>query len=85
MGPRDPRPFRLRRLADARRLALCQHNRGRPDRPAPGRLGVNNGEAVLPAAIAGLGIAALPDFIARHAVTDDPLEPVLANSIQPPP
>src|SRR6202045_2560913 len=36
-------------------------------RPA-GQLRVNNGEALLPAVIAGLGIARLPDFIIRDAL-----------------
>lgn len=45
-------------------------------RPA-GRMRVNNGEAVLPSAIAGLGIAALPEFIARQAVADGRLETIL--------
>ena len=44
-----------------------------------GRMRVNNGEALLPAAIAGLGIAALPEFIARQPVTEGLLEPVLAD------
>lgn len=44
-----------------------------------GRLRVNNGEAVLPAAIAGLGIAALPEFIARSAIADGKLERILTG------
>jgi DNA-binding transcriptional LysR family regulator len=44
-----------------------------------GRLRVNNGEAMLPAAIAGLGIAGLPVFIARDAVADGRLEQILAG------
>ena len=44
-----------------------------------GRMRVNNGEALLPAAIAGLGIAALPEFIARHPVAEGLLEPVLTD------
>ena len=42
-----------------------------------GRLRVNNGDAVLPALIAGLGIAALPEFIARPCVADGRLEQIL--------
>jgi DNA-binding transcriptional LysR family regulator len=44
-----------------------------------GRLRVNNGDAMLPAAIAGLGIAGLPEFIARAAVTDGRLEQILPD------
>ncbi len=44
-----------------------------------GRLRVNNGDAVLPALIAGLGIAALPEFIARPCVADGRLEQILAD------
>ncbi len=42
-----------------------------------GRLRVNNGDSVLPAAIAGLGIGFLPGFLAREALADGRLEPVL--------
>jgi DNA-binding transcriptional LysR family regulator len=42
-----------------------------------GPLHANNGEALLPAAIAGLGIAALPTFIAGAAVADGRLEAIL--------
>ncbi len=44
-----------------------------------GRLRVNNGDAVLPALSAGLGIALLPEFIARSSVTDGRLEQVLPD------
>ena len=44
-----------------------------------GRLRSNNGEATLPAVIAGLGIAAMPEFIARLAVADGRLEPILPS------
>jgi DNA-binding transcriptional LysR family regulator len=44
-----------------------------------GRLRVNNGDAVLPALVAGLGIAALPAFIARSAFETGGLERVLPN------
>jgi DNA-binding transcriptional LysR family regulator len=44
-----------------------------------GRLRVNNGDAVLPALIAGLGIAALPEFIARPCVADGRLEQILSD------
>jgi DNA-binding transcriptional LysR family regulator len=42
-----------------------------------GRLRVNNGDAMIPAAIAGLGIAALPEFIAGPFLADGRLEQVL--------
>ncbi|HEX4365379.1 MAG TPA: LysR family transcriptional regulator [Rhodopila sp.] len=42
-----------------------------------GSLRVNNGEAMLPAAIAGMGIAALPAFVARAALADGRLEQIL--------
>src|SRR6201997_5229830 len=45
-------------------------------RPA-GQLRVNNGEAVLPAVIAGLGIADLPDFIAGDAIASGEVEVIL--------
>jgi DNA-binding transcriptional LysR family regulator len=44
-----------------------------------GRMRVNNGEAALPAVIAGLGIAAMPEFIAREAVEDGRLEQILPD------
>ena len=44
-----------------------------------GPLRVNNGDVLLPALIAGLGIAALPAFIARNAVGDGRLEQVLPD------
>jgi DNA-binding transcriptional LysR family regulator len=44
-----------------------------------GRLRVNNGDVVLPALIAGLGIAALPEFIARPCVADGRLEQILPD------
>ena len=45
-------------------------------RPA-GPLRVNNGEAALPAVIAGLGIADLPDFIAGDAIKSGAVEVIL--------
>jgi DNA-binding transcriptional LysR family regulator len=44
-----------------------------------GRLRVNNGDAILPALISGLGIAALPEFIARSCVADGRLEQILPD------
>jgi DNA-binding transcriptional LysR family regulator len=40
---------------------------------------VNNGDAMLPAVIAGLGIAALPAFLAHEALQDGRLEVILAD------
>jgi DNA-binding transcriptional LysR family regulator len=48
-----------------------------------GQLRVNNGEAVLPALLAGLGIADLPDFIIRDAIDDGRVEAILKDWKQP--
>src|SRR5436189_498888 len=45
-------------------------------RPA-GQLRVNNGEAVMPALLAGLGIADLPDFIVGDAIASGEVEVIL--------
>ena len=45
--------------------------------PAGGPLRVNNGDAMLPALIAGLGLGVLPDFILRAALASGALERVL--------
>jgi DNA-binding transcriptional LysR family regulator len=50
-------------------------------RPA-GPLRVNNGEAVLPAVIAGLGIADLPDFIIGDAISSGAVEVILKGWTQ---
>jgi len=42
-----------------------------------GPLRVNNGDALMPALLAGLGIAALPDFIAGDAIADGRAEIIL--------
>ncbi|MGJ5006651.1 LysR family transcriptional regulator [Bradyrhizobium oligotrophicum] len=51
-------------------------------RPA-GQLRVNNGEALLPAVRAGLGIADLPDFIVGDAIASGEVEVVLKGWSQP--
>jgi DNA-binding transcriptional LysR family regulator len=51
-------------------------------RPA-GQLRVNNGEAVMPALIAGLGIADLPDFIVGEAIASGEVEVILKGWKQP--
>src|ERR1700760_1350435 len=51
-------------------------------RPA-GQLRVNNGEALLPSVIAGLGIADLPDFIADEAIRSGEVEVILKGWSQP--
>jgi len=51
-------------------------------RPA-GQLRVNNGEALLPAVIAGLGIADLPDFIVGDAIEAGEVEVILKGWKQP--
>src|SRR5271167_4505729 len=48
-----------------------------------GPLRVNNGEAVMPALIAGLGIADLPDFIAGDAIASGEVEVILKGWKQP--
>jgi DNA-binding transcriptional LysR family regulator len=44
-----------------------------------GQLRVNNGEALLPAVIAGLGIADLPDFIVGEAIAAKKVEVILQD------
>ena len=51
-------------------------------RPA-GPLRVNNGEAVMPALLAGLGIADLPDFIVGEAIASGKVEVILKGWTQP--
>jgi DNA-binding transcriptional LysR family regulator len=51
-------------------------------RPA-GQLRVNNGEAVMPALLAGLGIADLPDFIVGDAIASGEVEVILKGWKQP--
>ena len=52
-------------------------------RPA-GPLRVNNADALMPALIAGQGLAVLPDFIAGHALADGRLEAVMPDWSPPP-
>jgi DNA-binding transcriptional LysR family regulator len=51
-------------------------------RPA-GPLRVNNGEALMPALLAGLGIADLPDFIIGEAIASGEVEVILKGWKQP--
>ncbi len=51
-------------------------------RPA-GQLRVNNGEALLPAVLAGLGIADLPEFIVGDAIASGKVEVILGGWKQP--
>jgi DNA-binding transcriptional LysR family regulator len=46
---------------------------------ASGRMAVNNGDAMLPAVLAGLGIAFLPAFLVRDEVADGRLEQILQD------
>src|ERR1700719_4429704 len=48
-----------------------------------GPLRVNNGEAVMPALIAGLGITDLPEFIVGEAITSGEVEVILKGWKQP--
>ena len=47
--------------------------------PARGPLRVNNGDAMLPALMSGLGIGVLPDFFLRAALAEGSLERVLPD------
>jgi DNA-binding transcriptional LysR family regulator len=51
-------------------------------RPA-GQLRVNNGEALMPSLLAGLGIADLPDFIVGDAIASGEVEVILKGWKQP--
>jgi DNA-binding transcriptional LysR family regulator len=51
-------------------------------RPA-GPLRVNNGEALMPAVLAGLGIADLPEFIVGEAIASGEVEVILKGWKQP--
>jgi len=48
-----------------------------------GQLRVNNGEAIMPALLAGLGIADLPEFFAGEAIADGRLKVILKDWKQP--
>jgi DNA-binding transcriptional LysR family regulator len=48
-----------------------------------GQLRVNNGEALMPALLAGLGIADLPDFIVGDAIASGEVEVILKGWKQP--
>jgi DNA-binding transcriptional LysR family regulator len=47
-----------------------------------GPLRVNNGEAMLPSVIAGIGIAVLPEFIVREALAKKQVEVLLSDWTQ---
>ena len=51
-------------------------------RPA-GPLRVNNGEALMPALLAGLGIADVPEFIVGDAIASGEVEMILKDWKQP--
>jgi DNA-binding transcriptional LysR family regulator len=48
-----------------------------------GRMRADNGDAILQSAIAGLGVAALPGFLASEAIRSGALEPLLADYPMP--
>jgi DNA-binding transcriptional LysR family regulator len=48
-----------------------------------GRLRANNGDALMPALLAGLGIGDLPEFIVKDALSDGRLERVLTDWLTP--
>jgi DNA-binding transcriptional LysR family regulator len=49
-----------------------------------GPLRINNGDAMMPALLAGLGIAVLPDFIVSDAVHAGQLEVIMPDWLMPP-
>jgi DNA-binding transcriptional LysR family regulator len=51
--------------------------------PSTGPLRVNNGDAMVPALIEGLGVGVLPDFIIREPLADGRLERVLPDWLLP--
>ncbi len=56
------------------------HKNGKSATVRPsGPLRVNNGDAMMPALIAGTGLAILPEFIVRDALADGRLERLLAD------
>ena len=73
------RCLRLRLSLDARRLALHQRAGEQASVRPAGPLRVNNGEALLPALIAGLGIADLPEFIVGDAIASGEVEVILKD------
>jgi len=59
-------------------------NRGKPIHRHPrGRFKADNGEALLAAALAGLGVAGLPDFLIDPHVASGALVPVLTDYAPP--
>jgi DNA-binding transcriptional LysR family regulator len=48
-----------------------------------GRLRANNGDALMPALLAGLGVGDLPEFIVKDALSDGRLERVLTDWLTP--
>lgn len=60
-------------------------NGQRFSRRVSGRLNVNNADSLLEAAIAGLGIAMISDFIAAEAVGAGQLKPILTDYVAPGP
>lgn len=50
----------------------------------PTRLRLNNGDAIREAAVAGLGVAVLPTFIAHRAVVEGDLRVILPDCARPP-
>jgi DNA-binding transcriptional LysR family regulator len=56
------------------------HKNGKSATVRPsGPLRVNNGDAMMPALVAGIGLGILPEFILRPALDDDRLERLLAD------
>ena len=66
--------------ADAGHRILALHGRGQDHHRAPaGRFKADNGQALVSGALAGLGIAALPDFLIEEHLATGALVPLLVQ------
>jgi len=92
---RHGRPRHPRELADHRALIYTNsaspetwrfHHRSEGEYAAPvrGALRANNGDSLIPAMLAGLGMALLPDFLVWRHVAEGRLEEVLPDWELPP-
>lgn len=58
---------------------ILQHEGAEQEIPAIRKLAINNGDAIVAAALAGLGICQLPSFMVQGYLTDGKLEKVLGD------